>query len=114
MPTRARASAMRHVVNVMRPVPHEGQKGDGTGKPEEIYHEWPCSIVTLSGRELERAQQMNAVAELEVKGYGDPRKPIKEKDHLTFGSRQLNVVAVIDKNQNGIDLKLLCGEERNG
>lgn len=103
---------MRHLVNVMRPPPQYGQKGDATGQDETVIPKWPCSIETLSGRELERAQQMVATAELVVEGWGHPTKPIKEKDYLQFGARRLNVMAIIDKQQNGISLKLLCGEER--
>jgi hypothetical protein len=112
---------MRHHVDVMRPPPHQNQKGDSPGQDQCVIHEWPCSITTLTGRELERAQQIVATAELTVEGYGDPKKPIQENDYLEFVDgvkgtkdkpRKLNVMAVIDENQNGLKLKLLCGEER--
>ena len=110
-----------HIVDVMRPPIHEGQKGDSTGSDKAVIRAWPCLVKTLTGRELERAQQMVATAELEVEGVGDPTNPIREKDYCRFidgvigtkeKPRRLNVMAVIDAHQNGINLKLLCGEER--
>lgn len=108
MPTPAK----RHQVDVMRPPPNFGQKGNESGQDETITKDWPCSIKTLIGRELERAMQIVATAELAVEGYGNPNKPIKEKDYLQFGERRLNVMGIIDEQQNGIHVKLLCGEER--
>jgi hypothetical protein len=112
---------LRHRVDVMRPPQQQNQLGDGTGQEDCIIPNWPCSVVTLTGRELERAQQIVATAELAVEGYGDPKKPILEKDYLKFVDgvkgtkdkpRKLNVMAVIDEQQNGLKLKLICGEER--
>ena len=103
---------MRHVVNVMRSTKTEGSLGQTQGKPDTIIKDWPCSIETLSGRELELARSTFAAATLKVEGYGNPSKPIKETDYLEFGERILHVGFVDDKHQNGVELSLICGEER--
>lgn len=111
--------AMCHVVNVMRPPKAHGTLGQTQGQPETIIRNWPCSIENLSGRELELARSTFAAATLKVEGYGDPRKPIEARDYLELASltpgkqpRKLFVGFVDDKMQNGIELSLICGEER--
>lgn len=107
-----RAGDLRQRVNVMRPTKTEGTVGQTQGNPETIIRNWPCSIEALSGRELELARSTFAAATLKVEGYGDPKKPIKETDYLEFGERKLYVGFVNDQDQNGVELSLVCGEER--
>lgn len=116
-----KAGMMSFRVNVMRPTKTTDTIGNTRGKPETIIADWPCSITTLSGRELELARQTFAAASLKVEGYGDPKRPIRETDYLEFDDgvistkdepRKLHVGVVIDADQNGIELSLLCGEER--
>jgi hypothetical protein len=112
---------MRHVVKVMRPAKATNTIGNTQGQPDTICNAWPCSIETLSGREAELARQTFAAATLKVEGYGNPKKPIRESDYLEFidgvtgtkdKPRKLYVGVVNDKHQNGVELSLLCGEER--
>ena len=103
---------MRHIVNVMRPTEAVGSLGQLQGKPETVMREIPCSIRSLSGNEQEQARQNSVSATLAVEMYGDPKKPLKEKDWLQFGDRKLNIAYIDDVNQNGLQLKLLCGESK--
>ena len=102
---------MRHIVNVMRPTKARGTVGEVQGQDETIVKDWPCSIDTLSGRELELARSTFAAASHRVEGYGDPSKPIKATDYLQFGARRLHIGLVSDELQNGVKLSLVCGEE---
>jgi hypothetical protein len=112
---------LRHVVKVMRPTKTTNTLGNTQGEPEVICKQWPCSIETLQGREAELARQTFASATLKVEGWGNPQNPIRETDYLEFVDgvlgtidkpRKLYVGVVNDLKQNGIELSLLCGEER--
>lgn len=116
-----KAGNMRHVVKVMRPTKTTNDIGNTQGNPTIIFEKWPCSIETMSGRELELARQTFAAASLKVEGYGNPKNPIRETDYLEFidgvtgtkeKPRKLHVGVVNDKRQNGIELSLICGEDR--
>jgi len=102
----------RHIVDVMRPTKNSGTLGETQGQPEVVIKNWPCSIVTLSGSEAESARQNTSGATLEVRGYGDPNNPIDEDCFLKFGNRNLTIVAINDEDQNGIKLRLMCGETK--
>ena len=101
---------MRHVVNVMRPTKSKGSLGQSQGEPETIIQNVPCSIETLSGNEQEAARQNGVTATYMVKLTGP--MDIDEKCYLTLGSRQFNIAHVADTNLNGIDLVLLCAENK--
>jgi hypothetical protein len=102
----------RHIVNVMRPTKTTGTLGETQGTPEVVCKDWPCSIKTLSGKEQQTARQNGADAIYEVEGYGDPKWEKLEECYLQFGERKLNIAFVDDENQNGIKLRLLCGENK--
>lgn len=109
---RGKAGPMRHIVTVMRPPDPQGEGGQLNSQPTRFRNEVPCSIEPLSGRELERMQEMEAVANCKVRFYGDPDKQVKETDWLIdeFGKR-INIVAKNDslRNQQGI-VELICME----
>lgn len=102
----------RHRVDVMRPTKAEGDYGEKQGTPITVCRDWPCSIKTLSGTEHESARQVGADAQFEVEGYGDPKWTDLEQCYLLFGKRKLNIEFVDDENQNGLKLRLLCGENK--
>jgi len=109
--------SLRHVVNVLRPTEAEGTRGQSQGQPDTICKEWPCSIETLSGREVVQARTIFAEATHKVEGYGDPGNRFKERDYLTGGSigtRKLAIGFINDIQQNGVQLSLLCGERTGG
>jgi hypothetical protein len=105
----------RHIVNVMRPTKTDGPLGEKQGDPETVCKDWPCSIKALSGKEQEQARQNAADAQFEVEGYGDPNWKDLQQCYLTGGSigdRKLNIAFVDDEQQNGIKLRLICGENK--
>lgn len=106
------AGKMRHRVNVMRPPSPQGEPGQLNSQATELIKNVPCSIEPLSGREAERMQQMYATATLTVGMYGDPAKPLKTTDWLIDQTgKRLNIMHIKDKQRNGIELELTCGEE---
>jgi hypothetical protein len=101
----------RHIVTVKRPpAGNHGTRGQKQGEDETIYAEWPCSIETLSGSEVELARQNFASASLKVSGHTDPKKLIHATDYLVFGARTLHVGFVNNIDQLGLEAELLCGE----
>lgn len=106
---------MRHIVNVMRPTEAKGSLGQKQGQDKPLCKDWPCNIKTLSGKEQESARTTAPDAQYEVEGYGDPTWTNLEKCYLTGGTlreRVLNIAFVDDKNLNGVNLRLLCGENK--
>lgn len=111
MPTQSKAGRMRHVVNVMRPPP---QQGDSPQKTPEVFRNGvPCSIDPMSGREIERMNQMGAIASHKVVMYGDPKKQIKRVDWLIDETgKRLNIVDKADPSRCDIgEITLFCMEE---
>jgi len=80
------AGTMRHVVSVMRPSNAEGSRDKSKASRRKLIKAWPCSIETLSGREVVQARTVFAEATHKVEGYGNPAKRFKERDYLTGGS----------------------------
>lgn len=114
----------QHVVNVMRPTEAQGTRGQTQGKPLVVYLNCPCTIETLSGREVVQARTVFAEAIHRVELTADPSKPIFERDYLeligsesmtaTGQPRRLSIGFKNDKQQNGVMLSLLCGERTGG
>jgi hypothetical protein len=102
----------RHVVNVMRPGEANGE--DARSRPPATFRkDVPCSIEPLTGREVERMNQMQAVASVKVTMYGDPNKQIQATDWLIdhFGKR-LNIAEIRDESRGQLGkVELMCGEE---
>ena len=103
---------MRHVVDIYRPRTAQGARGQNVGGEDLLLKGIPCSVKDVSGRESEQARRLYADATLVVEMYGDPNKLVAATDVLLLNGRRLNVGHVADKNQNGLELTLLCGEAR--
>jgi hypothetical protein len=106
---------MRHLVNVMRPTGAEGDLGERRGQPICVRREVPCSIETLTGREIDQARTILSDAIYKVEFYADPSKVVTQNDFLTggtLGKRELHIGYVNDVNMQGLKLELLCGEAR--
>ncbi len=110
---RSVCGAMRHRVDVMRPPEPQGEGGQLNSQPTTFIQKLPCSIDNLTGRELERLQQMYAKADSKVTFWGDPTRQVENTDWLIdeFGKR-LNIVQINDplRNQQGL-VTLICSEE---
>lgn len=102
----------RHFGTIKRPSTTKGVKGQRTGNDTIVLRDVPCSIETLSGRELEIARQTVADATHRVRIWADPDNPIATTDYLVFGSRTLRIGHYDDPEQQGLEWVLLCSEER--
>jgi hypothetical protein len=100
----------RHVVTVMRPTKALDDRGQLQGQDETIVQQWPCSIETLSGNKAEQARSLIPTATHRVEGYGNPQKPLMQKDYLKLGAKRFDVEFINDVKLNGVELSLLCTE----
>jgi hypothetical protein len=67
----------------------------------------------IGGSEPEAGGQQQAISTYRIELYGDPTKPLKQSDYLTLGPRKLNIQQIVDEQQNGIKLTLICGERHD-
>lgn len=104
---------LRHQCDVMEPPKAQGSRGQEIGNSTTYLKGVPCSIETISGRELEQARATWSESTYRVQMYGDPRKPITSGHWLKFGERRMSIGHIDDKHQNGIELTLICGELQN-
>lgn len=103
--------AKRHVVTIKLPPTGLDSRGRTTGTPSIVLADVPCSIEQLSGLELIRAQKIYAEATHRVQLFADPTHPLTSKHFLVWGSRILHVGAVIDADNIGVEVELVCKEE---
>lgn len=100
----------RHIVSILLPSTELDGRGQITGDPTTVLEDVPCSIEQLAGLELIRAQKIFAEATHRVRMFGDPDHPLSSQHYLLFGTRQLNIGAVIDADNIGVEIELLCKE----
>lgn len=100
---------MSHQCDIYRPGSAKDSRGQEHGK-RLVRKGVPCSIATLSGRELEQARATWAEAAYRVEMYGDPKHPIDETCWLEMNGRRMNIAHKSDPDFNEIKLTLLCGE----
>lgn len=118
-----RTGLMRHVVNVMQPTQATGSVGEAQGQDAVIRRAVPCSIETLTGNEAEQVHSTWPSATNKVEMYADRQRQITPVMYLTGGSlgtrlysdgtvaaRVLNIVGVIDREEKGLILTLICEE----
>lgn len=104
-----RTGRLRHRVDVKLPTTSLGSRGQRSGSDTLVVSDVPCEIVTLSGRELELARQTYPRASLLVTMWR-PGLDITSQHYLQFGSRRLEIGAVVDEDQLGLKYLLTCGE----
>lgn len=102
----------RHQVDVYLPSTTLDARGRRTGEPLLILQALPCSIEQLQALELIRAQKVWAEATHRVRCYQDPANPLTERHYLLFGLVTLQIGAVVDADNTGIEVELLCKEDR--
>jgi head-tail adaptor len=101
---------MRHRVDLYEPTDRLGEDGQREGADVVKVRNIPCSITPLVGREAEVARQLVATATLRVEMWGP--LPINSASYLVErpSGKRLNIGHVSDKDRNGLELTLLCGE----
>jgi head-tail adaptor len=104
------------VANLMRPTKATGSLGETQGKPEVVCKNVPFrTFKTLSGNEQEQARKIGVTATHSVEVWGNPAwKDLEECWFETIGSNshRLNIAFVEDRKLNGLDLRILCGENK--
>lgn len=108
------AGKLRHYVNVMQPTDAEGTRGEREGQDKTVRQGVPCSIETLSGRELELARSTYPDATYKVVMRADPLRQVTSVMYLTggtLGKRRLYIAFPNNIDQKNFELHLLCSED---
>ena len=102
-----RAGRLRHRVAIEQ----EGRAGDGGGGAAQSWTTFAtisAAVVPLSGREAELAAQVGSVVSHRVEiRY---RAGVTSKMRVKFGSRVLNIRAVLNIEERNRELHLMCEE----
>lgn len=121
MAKRIAAGLMRHVVTVKRhKIESASTAYDAFGQLSVSTTAWTAGVARraaieqLSGREAELARQLYPAASYRVTVDYDPTLASTGGSRLAvfYGSRVLNVGAVVNPDIENLQLQLLCGEER--
>lgn len=105
------ARRMRHSVDVAVVTEALSDRGQTLkGLPLIVSAKEPCEIENLSGREIEQARQMYAVATHRVRMRFNHQVPITTKHILLFGNQKLNVGYVNNVENRDREVILLCAE----
>lgn len=103
-----RAGKLRHRISIeRRPVEYDN-RGHETGSWKVIQRGLYCTVVELSGRELERARQIVAEVTIQITTR---RSSAKSTDRIRFGERIFEVMAVTT-NEIGTEQTIFCVELR--
>lgn len=106
--TRTKSGPLRHSVELQEHIEME-QRGDGS-----IVPRWRtkltvfASVSPLSGRQLERAQQIAGKVTHEIVMRYIPG--VTRQLRLKFNDRFFTVAAVLNTNEQNVELRLLCNE----
>jgi SPP1 family predicted phage head-tail adaptor len=103
--------AMRHQVDIYLPSSSRDAYGRRTGTDTLVLQDVPCSIEQLAALELIRARQIYPEATHRVRMVLSPDNAITSKHYLKFGTRELHIGAVVDAENSGVEIELLCKEE---
>ena len=104
----------KHIVQVMRPTEAIEGHGELRGQDGTVYCDWPCSIEPLTTREAEVARQLVPMATHKIAGSGEPARPIKHGDYITYRGTKFEIGSVLDKDMDGTEYELTCVELPNG
>jgi SPP1 family predicted phage head-tail adaptor len=104
------AGTFRHQADLKLPSTSVDKYGQRTGADTTVIAAIPCEIQQLTGLELIRARKIYAEATHSVKLWGDPSITITARHYLLFGARKLFVGGVVDRENTGVELELLCKE----
>jgi len=106
----------RHLVDIFR-VPLETSvtsRGQRNETPTEVASDVPCSIESLSGRELEAARQLYAEVQYRVRLFGLGSWNLTPADYLVrdSGGKRMDIGHVMDQELlEDYEYTLLCSHE---
>lgn len=104
------AGKLRHRVYIQRATEAANTYGEMVKTWASIYRVW-ASVEPLTGRELERAQQVSAEATTRVKiRYTDD---VTVGDRILFGTydqRVFEINAIVNPDERNVELHLFCSE----
>ncbi len=103
-----RAGELRHKLTLQRSSKTRAVGGKRTTTWTDVA-ELYASIKPLSGDELQTAKATNAKASHEITTRY--RAGITPKHRFTLGSRTFNIESVINVDERGATLKMVCGED---
>ena len=107
---RQRAGKLRHSIIIESPV----ETKDGMGQPVKSWGEYAkvrASVKPLRGREFFAAQQYNS--EVTTKILMRFLNGVTTKMRITFNSKIYNIESVINIEERGISMELMCSEGVN-
>lgn len=102
-----KAGDLRHSVTIERVT----ETTDDLGQPVQVWTPVAtvrAAVEPLQGRELYAAQAVHSEAQYNVRVRY--LSGITPKDRVKYGSRYLNILSVIDKEERHRELTLLCSE----
>lgn len=105
------AGTMRHQIDIYLPTSSVDAYGRRSGTDTVVYENVPCSIEQLTALELARARQIWPEATHRVRITAFPSHGITSKHYLKFGTRTLHIGGIVDAENIGVELELLCKEE---
>ena len=105
------ANNLRLSVDIALPVEALTDRGQTLRTPLIVSRGEPCSIRSLSGRELELARQLYGMTTHQVTLRFNSRVAITPKHYLVFRGRKLNIGYIDNVGQRDDELRLLCAEE---
>lgn len=106
----ANVGAMRFIARFVRRPEGYDSRGQLEQTDSLIYENVPCSVVPLSGRELEVARQRLATADMRLECCGPLSITTKDVAVLTDG-RRLTIGYIEDVYQDGRLLRMVCTVE---
>lgn len=101
----------RHQLTIYRRATGLDTRGQVTGTDTIVMRDVPCEVKQLSGRQITSRQKHFADATYEVRFYPDPQQQIRVADYFLFGTRRLEVGALLDEDQTNFEVVALCREE---
>ncbi len=104
-----RIGKLRHRIAIQRYVQGESEIGDPIQYWDTLCHAW-ASIEPISGREFWEAERIAAEITHKVTMRPTETRTIP-KDRIVFDSRILEIVSVLDIEERGRELNLLCKED---
>ena len=111
------AGQLRHRVTIQQLAAGSPQQ-KASGEPDVTWTDvlscW-ASVEPLRGRELFAAQEHHSeiTTRILLRGGSTTREGITAAMRVSFGGKLYNILAVLNKQERGIEIELLCGEGLN-